>query len=382
MKARRWEPELVDALLIVQILATRKGRQCNGKESKPLSDQTSSVKSKVSFGIRVPNSGPLASPESIVEVAREAESLGYDSIWVHDHLTWTEEIHRTHISSGSDDSSSGRDSPDFYEAMTTLAYLAGLVRRVRLGIACLVVPCRNPLLAAKQIASVDVFCNGRLDIGLGIGSPSTLKSREYEVLGVNRKLRGKIADDHIKAMKTIWTKQPASYKGQFVAFEDAEICPKPLQKPHPPLWIGGWTEAAMRRTANLGDGWLPAWLLPEDIGKRFRELRAMAATYGRDPDALQLGIEVYGCIDQDSAKAKARGFGTLAIGRSTFERLMSVEQLASVSLIGSPEEIRRTVRRYVEAGVSHFEIKFIYPTQERHSEMLELFAREILPDFR
>src|SRR5262245_80193 len=110
--------------------------------------------------------------------------------------------------------------------MTTLAYLAGLVRSVRLGVACLVVPCRNPLLTAKQIASLDVFCNGRLDIGLGIGSPSTLKSREYEVLGVNRKLRGKIADDHIRAMKTIWTSQPSSYQGNFVTFRDAEICPK------------------------------------------------------------------------------------------------------------------------------------------------------------
>jgi len=147
-----------------------------------MDERNFSAKSRVSFGVRVPNSGPLASPDSIVQVGREAESLGYDSIWVHDHLTWTEEIHSTHISSGSEDSNTG-GSPDFYEAMTTLAYLAGLVRSVRLGVACLVVPCRNPLLAAKQIASLDVFCNGRLDIGLGIGSPSTLKSREYEVLG-------------------------------------------------------------------------------------------------------------------------------------------------------------------------------------------------------
>ena len=266
--------------------------------------------------------------------------------------------------------------------MTTLAYLAGLVRSVRLGIACMVVPCRNPLLAAKQIASLDVFCDGRLDIGLGIGSPSTLKSREYEVLGVNRKLRGKIADDHIRAMKTIWMSQPSTYEGKFVAFKDAEICPKPRQKPHPPLWIGGWTEAAMKRTAALGDGWLPAWLLPEDIEKRFRELKEMAAALGRDPDAIHLGIEVYGCIDENSSKAREDGLGTLAIGRSTFERLMTVDQLAEVSLIGSPEEIRRTVRAYADAGVSHFEIKFIYPTLERHSQMLRLFAREILPAFR
>jgi probable F420-dependent oxidoreductase len=337
---------------------------------------------KVSFGIRVPNSGPLASPASIVEVAREAETLGYDSIWVHDHLTWTEEIHRTHISSGSDDSQTGNDSPDFYEPMTALAYLAGLLGSVRLGVACLVVPCRNPLLAAKQIASLDVFCNGRLDIGLGIGSPSTLKSREYEVLGVNRKLRGKIADDYIRAMKTIWMSQPSSYEGKFVTFKDAEICPKPYQKPHPPLWIGGWTEAAIKRTAAFGDGWLPAWLLPEDIGKKFRELKKLAAALGRNPDTIHLGIEVYGCIDEDSKRARENGLGTLAIGRSTFERFMTVDQLSEVSLIGSPEEIRRMVGAYSDAGVSHFEIKFIYPTLKRHSEMMQLFAREILPAFR
>jgi probable F420-dependent oxidoreductase len=337
---------------------------------------------KVSFGIRVPNSGPLASPASIVEVAREAETLGYDSIWVHDHLTWTEEIHRTHISSGSDDSQTGNDSPDFYEPMTALAYLAGILGSVRLGVACLVVPCRNPLLAAKQIASLDVFCNGRLDIGLGIGSPSTLKSREYEVLGVNRKLRGKIADDYIRAMKTIWTSQPSTYEGKFVTFKDAEICPKPYQKPHPPLWIGGWTEAAIKRTAAFGDGWLPAWLLPEDIGKKFRELKKLAAALGRNPDTIHLGIEVYGCIDEDSKRARENGLGTLAIGRSTFERFMTVDQLSEVSLIGSPEEIRRMVGAYADAGVSHFEIKFIYPTLKRHSEMLQLFAREILPAFR
>ena len=207
---------------------------------------------RVTFGIRVPNSGPLASAESIVAVAREAESLGYDSIWVHDHLTWSDEIHRTHISSGADHSNERNDSPDFYEAMTSLAYLAGLVHSVRLGVACVVVPCRNPLLAAKQLATLDVLCQGRLDIGVGIGSPSTIKSREYEVLGINRKQRGKIADDHLRAMKTIWTTQPSTYEGQFVSFENAEICPKPLQKPHPPLWVAAVAEDATRQAARLG----------------------------------------------------------------------------------------------------------------------------------
>ena len=340
-----------------------------------------SNQNKITFGVRLPNSGPRASPQSMLQVAQEAEALGFDSIWVHDHLTWSDEIHRTHISSGSDDSHTGNASPDFFEAMTSLAFIAGQVHKVRLGIACVVIPCRNPLLAAKQIATLDVR-GGRLDIGVGIGSPSTIKSREYEVLGVNRKQRGKIADDHLRAMKIIWTNHPASYDGQFVKFAGAEICPKPLQKPNPPLWVGGWTEAAMRRTAALGDGWLPAWLLPEDIGNRFSEVKAMAETLGRDPAKIHLGIEVYGCIDQDGAKARQDGYGTLAIGQSTFERMMSVEQLTAVSLIGSPEEIRRQVKAYSDACVLHFEIKFIYPSLERHSEMLQLFAREVLAAFR
>ena len=138
----------------------------------------------------------------------------------------------------------------------------------------------------------------------------------------------------------------------------------------------------MKRTAAFGDGWLPAWLLPQDIEKRFRELKEMARALGRDPDDIHLGVEAYGCIDEDSRKAREDGLGTLAIGRTTFERLLTVDQLAKVSLIGSPEEIRRTVRAYADAGVSHFEIKFIYPTLERHSQMLQLFAKEILPAFR
>jgi alkanesulfonate monooxygenase SsuD/methylene tetrahydromethanopterin reductase-like flavin-dependent oxidoreductase (luciferase family) len=108
----------------------------------------------------------------------------------------------------------------------------------------------------------------------------------------------------------------------------------------------------------------------------------MAAALGRNPEAIDLGIEVYGCVDENSNKAREAALGTLAIGRSTFERLMTVDQLAEVSLIGSPEEIRRTIAAYIDAGVSHFEIKFIYPTLERHSQMLQFFAKEILPGFR
>ena len=336
---------------------------------------------KVTFGIRVPNSGPLASPPSIVKVAREAESLGFDSVWVHDHLTWTEEIHRTHISSGSDEALKTNDNPDFYEAVVTLSYLAGIVNSVRIGIACLMLPCRNPLYAAKQVATLDVLCGGKLDLGVGIGSPATIMSREYEVVGVDRKLRGKIADEYIEAMKAVWTSHPASYEGRFISFKDAEIFPKPLQKPYPPIWVGGWTEAAMKRSALHGDGWLPAWLTPEDIGARHQRVREMASQFGRDGNAVHLGIEVYASIDENSSKAKKNALGTFQASRGTYEREMTLEYLESVSLIGSPDEIREKIDAYVRAGVSHFELKFIYPTMSHNLEMMRLFSEEVLKEF-
>jgi len=132
------------------------------------------MSAKVEFGVNLNNREPLIAPDydlkMLLDLSEIVEASGFDSVWVHDHLTWSDEIHRTHISSGSDDSHAGNASPDFFEAMTSLAYLAGLVRKVRLGIACVVVPCRNPLLAAKQIATLDVLCDGRLDIGVGIAS--------------------------------------------------------------------------------------------------------------------------------------------------------------------------------------------------------------------
>lgn len=333
------------------------------------------------FGIRVPNSGPLASVASIVEVAREAESQGFHSVWVHDHLTWTSEIHRTHISAGSQEALKTNQNPDFYEAMTTLSYLAGKLNSVRLGIACLVVPTRNPLYAAKQVANLDVLTEGRLDFGVGLGGPSTIISREYEVLGVQKRLRGKIADDYINAMKTIWTTNPSSYDGKFISFKDAEIMPKPRQKPHPPIWIGGWTEPALNRTAMLGDIWLPAWLTPKEIGEKYIKVKEMARQFGRQPGAIQLGLEVYACIDADSQKAKREAISTLRASQSTYEKEMTLEELEEVSLIGSPEEVKDKVKAYIMSGVLHFEIKFIYSTIDRHLEMMRLFSRAVLPNF-
>jgi alkanesulfonate monooxygenase SsuD/methylene tetrahydromethanopterin reductase-like flavin-dependent oxidoreductase (luciferase family) len=134
----------------------------------------------------------------------------------------------------------------------------------------------------------------------------------------------------------------------------------------------------MARTARLGDGWLPAWLKPKDIGACFRKVKEMARQNGRDPEKIELGIEVYVSIDDNSRVAKKNALGTFQASRATYERDMSIDFLQQVSLIGSPQEIRDQIAAYREAGVSHFELKFIYPTIDRLSEMMRFFSEEIL----
>ncbi|MCW2493144.1 MAG: Luciferase-like, subgroup, partial [Frankiales bacterium] len=120
---------------------------------------------KIEFGIRVPNSGPLSSVQNLIRTAKAAEDLGFDTVWTHDHVVWSSEMHRHHISSGSMDALKDDQTADFYESVTTLAFLAAHTSRVKLGVACLVMPTRNPIYAAKQLATVDHFTNGRLLVG-------------------------------------------------------------------------------------------------------------------------------------------------------------------------------------------------------------------------
>ena len=202
---------------------------------------------EIQFGVRVPNSGPLATIDNILKTAKEAERMGFDSIWVHDHVVWSSEMHRHHISSGAAEALEEAQDANFYESLTTLAFLAAHTDAIRLGIACLVMPCRNPIYAAKQTATLDRLCNGRLIVGVGLGSKASRESKEFEVFGVPLKARARMTDEHIQAMTNIWAQPLASFHGKYIDFTDAEVFPKPVQKPHPPIWVGGWSDKAAER---------------------------------------------------------------------------------------------------------------------------------------
>jgi probable F420-dependent oxidoreductase len=337
----------------------------------------------VSFGVRVPNSGPLASVENIVRAATEAEAIGFDSIFVHDHVVWSTAMHRHHISSGAHEALMDDQTADFYESLTTMAYLAAVTQRVQIGVACLVMPTRNPIYAAKQLATLDQLSGGRILAGVGLGSKATLESDEFDVFGVPFNKRGPITDEYIEAMKAIWEQPLASYTGEYVSFKDAEIFPKPLQRPGPPLWVGGWTDHAARRTGRLGDAWVPGWLSPSEMARGAGIVRETATEHGRDAEAITIAVEKLTVIARDRDEAMARAIPTVQTSSKTYERDVDQMQFAlDRHIFGSVDDVKRRVGEFVDAGVTHFELKLIYPTMDELTRQMELWAEEIFPLYR
>ncbi|MGI0081644.1 MAG: LLM class flavin-dependent oxidoreductase, partial [Nitrososphaerales archaeon] len=178
------------------------------------------------FGVRLPNSGPLANRANMIQVALEAELLGFHSIWVHDHILWGSEQHRTHLSAGSAEALDESQKPNFYESITTLSYLASMTKKVKLGMAVLVLPLRNPVVAAKQLANLDILSEGRLIVGVAPGAPNITKS-EFAAVGVSYEERGKVTDEYMAAIRKIWSENLPSFSGKYTNFNEVQIFPKP-----------------------------------------------------------------------------------------------------------------------------------------------------------
>lgn len=337
----------------------------------------------VSFGVRVPNSGPLTSVENITRAATEAEEMGFDSIFLHDHVVWSSEMHRHHISSGAHEALSADQSADFFESLTTIGYLAAKTSRVRIGVACLVMPTRNPIYAAKQLATLDHLSGGRLIAGVGLGSKASQMSSEFDVFGVPFSARARMTDEFVEAMQAIWTQPLASYSGQYVSFMDAEIFPKPVQKPGPEVWVGGWTDAAARRTGRLGDGWVPGWLSPAEMARGAGLLRKTAVEHGRDPRRITIAVEKLTAISRSRDDALERALPTVRTSSNTYERDVDDIQFAlDRHIFGSVDDVKRRVGEFVQAGVTHFELKFVYPTLDDLLAQMQLWADEIIPEYR
>jgi probable F420-dependent oxidoreductase len=200
-------------------------------------------------------------------LARAADDLGYHSVNIPEHIVMPAELAPT----------MGAHWP---HALTAMAFVAGATSRIRVNSSVIVLPYHNPLVLAKAIATLDVLSGGRTIVSLGIGHAE----REFEALGIPFGQRGRMSDEYLEAMEVLWTEDCPIYRGRFVTFENIVFEPKPIQRPHPPLWVGGNSRAALRRAARHGQGWMPWLVTPQELPERLAELRSVPEFATRDPN--------------------------------------------------------------------------------------------------
>jgi probable F420-dependent oxidoreductase len=335
----------------------------------------------LAFGIRLPVAGPLAGPAAVARAAVAAEELEFDAAWVHDYIIWTRELDRTHVSCGMIELVKDDVEPRFLESLTTLAFVAGQTHRIRLGTAVLCLPYRQPVVAARQLATLDVLSGGRLILGVGVGANKSTHNQDFEVLGVPRAEKYDRAREYLSAMKVLWTEDTPSYDGRFVSFPQTEMYPKPVQGPHPPIWFGGRGPKAIELVAEHGDGWLPTWLTPEGYREHLARVGEALAVAGRPGARITIGDEIIACIAPTHEAAVEKSRATVATLTSGFT-VESLEAANASALIGSPGEVLEKASRLVEAGVDHFELKFIYGTLDDLLDQLELFRDSVARPLR
>jgi probable F420-dependent oxidoreductase len=331
------------------------------------------------IGVRLPNSGPLASPDAILKSAEVAEKLGYDSVWVHDHIVWGTEQHKGHLSSGSAEALKSAQLPNFYESLSTLATIAGRTNRVKLGVAVVILPLRNPVVFAKQTAVIDALSGGRLIVGVAPGAPK-ITEKEFETVGVDYHRRGKITDDYIQAVRRLWTEPLSTYKGKFISFNEVQMFPKPTQKPHPPILIGGGerglSDIALNRVISGGNGWIPAYLTEFELETGVKQLREGTKKAGRGGEKFIVGLEMFTGLGKTDDAAKNTFSATLA------KNFVSVDEGMKRSLVGTSKTITQRMETYANAGLDYVELKFMYSTIPEFHNSMETFAKDVLPSFR
>jgi probable F420-dependent oxidoreductase len=191
-------------------------------------------------------------------IARAADELGYDSVNISEHIVMPNALAPA----------MGAHWP---HALTAMAFIAGATARIRVNSCVIVLPYHNPIVLAKAVATLDVMSGGRVTLTFGIGHAE----HEFEALGIPFHRRGRISDEYLEAMQVLWTQDAPAYQGEFVQFDGVQFEPKPVQRPHPPIWIGGNSSAALRRVARFGTGWMPWLVTPDELPARLEELRAM-----------------------------------------------------------------------------------------------------------
>ena len=315
------------------------------------------------FGFALPGRGSLATPEILMKLARKADELRYSSIFVTDHV-----VIPSSQSAPYPYSPTGRFTGDwghgYLEPLTLMSYLAGETSRVKLGTSVLVIPYRNPVVTAKMLATLDVLSGGRVILGAGVG----WFKEEFEALQAEPfERRGAVTDEYLHLMRACWTREPVDWQGAFYRMGQVSAMPKPRQKGGIPIWVGGHTDAALRRAGEISDGWHPiglrppAMLLPEEYRDKVAIVRDWARKAGRDPKAITLSFRCP--LEVFPKRAKPAG-GERQLFRGT-----------AVEVIGD-------LKAYQALGVTHFVFDPVAQDLRGWLAIMERFAEEVRPRVR
>jgi probable F420-dependent oxidoreductase len=286
-----------------------------------------------------------------IEMATKAEELGFDSVWASDHVV----VPNKYV---------GRFSEVFYDPFILLTSIAANTKKIKIGTSVIILPYRNPLVVAKMVATMDMLSEGRVIFGVGVG----WMREEFEVLGIPFKERGRRTDEYIKICKELWEKDAPRFEGEFFTFSNIRFYPKPYQKPHPPIWIGGSGEKALRRAVELGEGWQPTWLSPDDIAAKINHMKSMARSSGRESKNFTFSVR-----------------NRLRIFNKDEKRNTDMEvggERPIFSLCGTAEDITNYIRGYKRIGVSHIVLDILAGNDDEMFNMMERFAKEIMPEFK
>ena len=311
------------------------------------------------FGIMLPHHGHFATADGIRRMARASEDLGFDSVWASDHIIVPNAFKE-------------RFSPTFYELFGTLAHIAAITQRVKLGSTILILNYRHPLMTAKQIATLDQLSGGRVIIGAAFG----WIKEEYKVLGIPYEKRGARADEIVQILKHVWQEGDNSFAGDFYQFGDFAFEPRPVQQPHPPIWFGGNDDRTLRRVVEQGNGWHPitsakrpgsTQMSEADFRERIAKLRGMAQDAGRDPAEIAISLHAPISFDRDGSFLDP-----------------------SFHLIGSESHILHNLDVCQELGLQHLILNHWYTmpgmidlkSVDGFIATMERFARDVMPRYR
>ena len=256
------------------------------------------------------------------------------------------------------------------EPMTAMAAIAARTTRLKFGPSVLITPFRNPVMAARELAMIDYLSQGRMLPAFGIGVE---QEREFLAAGVPFKERGRRTDEAIAIMRRCWEDDEVTFAGEFWQLERITVLPKPLQRPFP-LWIGGNSEAAMKRAGRLGDGWIPSFITPARVAEGIAKTQEYAAAAGREVPVDHFGTLFYFCLDDDPAAAAATAAPFVPRNR------VDDATLAQCTAFGPPDLVRERLEQYVEGGASKFILRPMCPS-EQMLEQLGRLAEDVVPAF-